>query len=95
MNEMKEAIVQTSPKNDLIVGDALRNHLFSPPHSTEDLVARNIQRACEHGIPTYEALRKVCDLSSELVVVTPPPEMNQATWDKILNTFSTAHCWVG
>ena len=59
MNQMTGAISQTCPKNDLIIGDALRNHLFTPE---EDLVSRNIQRGREHGIPSYGVLREECGL---------------------------------
>ena len=93
MNEMKDAIDQISPKNDLIVGDALRYHLFRPPHlQPEDLVARNIQRGREHGIPTYGALRIACGLSplSGGTPPPPPPEINQANWNKLLLTYSSA-----
>merc|ERR1719369_174710 len=34
MAEMQGAIVQPSPKNDLVLADALRNHLFDPPHNS-------------------------------------------------------------
>ena len=90
MKEMQGAIVQPSPKNDLVLADALRNHLFDPPHTNfpEDLSARNIQRAREHGIPTYEALREACGMPPIIAGVTPP-EFNQSSWDNLLNTFVT------
>ena len=89
MNEMKAAIQEPSPKNDLIIGDALRNHLFDPPHSLpENLVARNIQRSREHGISTYQGLRGVCGLST-LGNTAPPPEINQTSWEALLATFSS------
>ena len=85
--EMTAAIEELSPKNDLIIGDALRNHLFSPPNpQPEDLAARNIQRAREHGIPSYGKLREACELSG-LDGGNKPLDINQVTWDKLLKTY--------
>ena len=45
--------------------EEIRNHLFeekNKPFSGMDLIALNIQRAREHGIPGYNFYRSVCGL---------------------------------
>ena len=72
-NEMTGAISELSQRNDLVIGDVLRNRLFgsatTPP---EDLAARNIQRAREHGIPEYNVLRQACNLSAISSITDEP-----------------------
>lgn len=86
MNEMRaSAKNDLSKENNLAVGSALRDVLFSQS-APEDLVARNIQRARDHGIPTYEKLRSICGLSQGSDT-SPPSDINQSTWNSLLNTF--------
>ena len=59
MREMTGAAKQTSPKMDLVVADAMRNH-FSI--HKEDIIARNIQRGRDHGIPSYGKFRESCGM---------------------------------
>ena len=81
--EITGAIKQTCPRNDLIVGDALRNNLFT---HKEDIVARNLQRGREHGIPSYAELRIHCNLSP-LNGNRRPEEITAETWLKLLATY--------
>ena len=95
ISEMHEAIKQLSPAGDLIVGDALREQLFNSSSANfgepiaEDLIARNIQRAREHGIPTYGTLRRACGMS-RLYGNRRPSEISRTTWDRILAVYGKA-----
>ena len=89
MDEMTGASTQKCPKTDLIIGDAVRKFLGGRKSSggkEEDLPARNIQRAREHGIPAYGVLREICDLEP-LEGNKKPAEIKQETWDKLLKTY--------
>eukprot|EP00457_Paulinella_chromatophora_P002783 gb/GEZN01002788.1/.p1 GENE.gb/GEZN01002788.1/~~gb/GEZN01002788.1/.p1 ORF type:complete len:753 (+),score=85.47 gb/GEZN01002788.1/:273-2261(+) len=49
---------------DIVYVDAIRNFLFGGPHTGgTDLFARNVQRARDHGIPDYNAMRRHYGLS--------------------------------
>lgn len=51
-------------KSDRCVNDGVRNYLFMDHHGKSfDLVAVNIQRGRDHGLPPYNAWRKWCGLS--------------------------------
>jgi peroxidase len=48
---------------DNVFAEDIVNHLFEDPKepgSGSDLVALNIQRGRDHGIPGYNALRELC-----------------------------------
>ena len=65
MNEMDEVIKQQSPASDMEIADAVRDNLNSPPDMfPNDLLARNLQRARDHGIPDFlnlvEAVQQFC-----------------------------------
>ena len=84
---------QTAPAADLEVGNALRNKLFLNVHrDTEgnkipgDLIARNIQRARDHGIPGYDGLRQACGMKA-LSRNAAPPEIDDATWTRLMRTY--------
>ena len=85
---MHKAIEQPSAAGDLLVGEALRENLFNASSARfgdpirEDLVARNIQRAREHGIPSYGDLRIACGMKS-LKRNERPNEINHETWNDI------------
>ena len=55
-------IYQRSREADRFVTDELRNLLFAndmePRNVGEDLIARNIQRGRDHGVPSYAAYAK-------------------------------------
>ena len=91
--EMTGASAQVAPQSDLQVADAVRNHLFQNVHQDTngnaipgDLIARNIQRGRDHGIPGYAELRKVCNMKP-LSGTTRPDEIDSATWTRLMTTY--------
>ena len=50
---------------DHVITDALRNKLFAEKGNDfgSDLLAINIQRGRDHGLPSYNEFRKICGLS--------------------------------
>ncbi|XP_045179677.2 peroxidase-like protein 3 [Mercenaria mercenaria] len=55
-----------APKRDHIIEEAVRSRLFidREAKTTFDLVALNIQRGRDHGLPSYNEYRKWCGLTS-------------------------------
>jgi len=77
---------QNAQKVDGSFANELKNHLFtehSPKRQTHfggDLVARNIQRGRDHGIPDYNTFRKICNLAPIHSFKQKPLEMSRAMW---------------
>ena len=79
---------QTAPEMDLFISDAIRNKLFTNRQGRpEDLVARNIQRGRDHGIPGYDKLRQACGLA-DIVGGEAPAEINAEDWRKLMKTYN-------
>ena len=95
ISEMHKAIEQPSAAGDMLVGEALREKLFNASSARfgdpikEDLVARNIQRAREHGIPSYGHLRRACGMKP-LHKNERPNEINHEKWNAILQVYHSA-----
>ena len=83
--EMTGAADQQAREVDLEVGSALREELFM---QGGDLIARNIQRAREHGIPSYGALREACGLGS--LNNKRPAEIEEKTWLRLIAVYKSA-----
>ena len=95
ISEMHKAIEQPSAAGDMLVGEALREKLFNASSAKfgdpikEDLVARNIQRAREHGIPSYGHLRRACGMKP-LHNNERPDEINHEKWNAIMKVYHSA-----
>ena len=89
-HEMIGAANQTAPTCDLQAGDAIRNSLFTNVDAHKrpgDLVARNIQRGRDHGIPGYDKLRKACGMT-DLIGTEAPEEISTGTWAKLMEIYN-------
>ena len=73
---------------DLFVSDAMRNTLFENVDRDRpgDVVARNIQRGRDHGIPGYEKLRGACKMTA-IVGTEAPEEISEENWRKLMKTY--------
>ena len=79
---------QTAPEFDLAVSDSIRNTLFTNrQHRPEDLIARNIQRGRDHGIPGYDKLRRACGMT-DIFGREAPLEINADIWRKLMKTYN-------
>lgn len=77
---------QNAQKVDGSFANEISDHLFqehSPKRQTQfggDLVARNIQRGRDHGIPDYNTFRKICNLAPITSWSQRPVEMSAEMW---------------
>ena len=77
---------QNAQKVDGSFANEISDHLFqehSPKRQTQfggDLVARNIQRGRDHGIPDYNTFRKICNLQPITSWTQRPIEMSPEMW---------------
>lgn len=66
IDEMIRGLVATPMETmDQFITGEVTNHLFENrkiPHSGVDLIALNVQRARDHGIPSYNNYRALCNL---------------------------------
>ncbi|XP_048515872.1 uncharacterized protein LOC105686151 [Athalia rosae] len=66
IDEMLRGLVSTPMETlDQFITGEVTNHLFENrriPHSGVDLIALNVQRARDHGIPSYNNYRALCNL---------------------------------
>ena len=86
-HEMMNLANQTAPEMDLLISDAIRNELFTNVQGRpEDLVARNIQRGRDHGIPGYDKLRRACGMA-DINDTTAPEEINADDWKTLVWTY--------
>merc|ERR1711914_52344 len=69
----------------------LRDHLFesSPGRGGSDLVARNIQRGRDHGLPGYNKWREECGMKRIKSMSDRPAEVSSSNWRKIKTLYSS------
>ena len=77
-----------SDKADSKPADAVTNYLFCGDCTQDtgfgqDLFARNIQRARDHGLPGYTKFREFCQLSVPTDWSDKPEEISQQSWNKM------------
>lgn len=78
-------MVQNSQAYDPHVTEALTNFVLKPRGSEfgADLLARNVQRAREHGVPSYSEYRRICNLTPLRSWSSRPQEILPDTWDRL------------
>jgi hypothetical protein len=87
----------TNEETDTKVVGALRNFLFGPPGSGGlDLVALNIQRGRDHGLPDYNAVREACGLArvASFDEITSNPALAD-TLATLFGSIDNIDLWVG
>lgn len=84
-------MVQNAQTYDPHVTVALSQHVLKNRSSEfgTDLIARNVQRGREHGIPPYAAYRKVCNLTPLTTWSAKPKEIMPDTWNKLQTLYKS------
>lgn len=84
-------MVQNAQTYDPHVTVALSQHVLknrSHEFGT-DLIARNVQRGREHGIPPYSSYRRICKLAPLTTWSKRPKEILQDTWNKLRSLYKS------
>ena len=83
-----------SPPMDSKIEPSLTNFLFCGDHCDyrkgfgQDLVARNIQRGRDHGLPGYIRFRAFCGLSVPSSWNNKPGDISQSNWDNMRSVYN-------
>ena len=85
IEQMLEGLIsQTPQKCDAYFSSEVIDHLFQKNNERQDfgldLLAINIQRGRDHGIPSYNAFRKHCGLKPLTSWSEKPSEFEEAIW---------------
>ena len=84
---------QRSPAMDATMGNSVLDFLFCddnckiPGGFGQDLAARNIQRARDHGIPSYSKFREFCKLTTLTDWNSRPDEIQLKTWKNLQKVY--------
>merc|ERR1719369_459004 len=92
LENMLEGLVSQMPQTtDAYFSTEITNHLFQKNERREnfglDLLALNIQRGRDHGLPSYNEFRKHCGLSRITSWKKRPSELDQAYWLKLKEVY--------
>lgn len=81
---------QDAQSFDRFVADDVTNFLFQNNNGGigQDLVARNIQRGRDHGIPGYNDWREFCNLPRACSWNNPPAEISRDNWQQLKNIYA-------
>ena len=76
---------------DRYVIEDVTNHLFREPQELfgSDLVARNIQRGRDHGLPSYNAFRLLCGLSELCNWTDKPSNIPLEQWRDLQSVYNS------
>lgn len=93
LEEMMEGLVSQMPQTtDAYFSTEITNHLFQKNERREnfglDLLAINIQRGRDHGIPPYNDFRKLCGLKSLKDWKNKPREFTQEYWQNLKDVYT-------
>lgn len=86
---LRGLMTQNAPEMDRFVTDGVTNFLFKAQNQDfgGDLVARNIQRGRDHGIPSYSAYRNLCGLPALGSWNQVPQGVTQDGWNAVANVY--------
>jgi peroxidase len=76
-------INQKALKFDTNVVEDVTDHLFGNLGRASDLIARNIQRGRDHGLPGYNEFREICGLKRVCSWDDPPSNIPAALWERL------------
>ena len=96
-NLLRGLASQRCQELDTKIVDAVRNFLFGPPGSGGlDLAALNIQRGRDHGLPSYNEVRKSLGMrpARRFMEISPDPGV-QAALGKAYESPDDVDLWVG
>lgn len=89
-------MVQKAQRVDLQFADSVRNFLFGTNTMGLDLVAINIQRGRDHGLPDYNTVREGIGLPKHTTFedITPDKEL-QEKLQKVYSSIGDIDLWIG
>jgi len=94
LEDMIEGLVSQMPQStDAFFSTEITNHLFQKNQQREnfglDLLAINVQRGRDHGLPSYNSYRKLCGLSPLVRWSKKPSEFNRQYWNKLKDVYNS------
>ena len=92
LEEMIEGLISQMPQTcDAYFSVEVIDHLFQKNHKRQnfggDLLAINVQRGRDHGIPSYNAYRKRCGLAPLTSWNERPSEQDEQIWLKLKRVY--------
>jgi len=92
LEQMIEGLISQMPQTcDAYFSSEVTNHLFQKNHNREnfgnDLLAINVQRGRDHGLPSYNSYRKRCGLAPLTSWSERPSELDEHFWLKLKDVY--------